>query len=103
MTKPGILGKAMVNAEFWGVEDSYLERYPSAPRLPEPPQELAQAGYFVRVSSLLPMATLNAVMCDKLVAFAHRRSFKARDKIGRESCRERVCPDGWIWVVTDSI
>ncbi|WMD23912.1 nucleotidyl transferase AbiEii/AbiGii toxin family protein (plasmid) [Achromobacter seleniivolatilans] len=79
MTKPGLLGKAMVKAEFWGVEDSYLERYPSAPRLPEPPQELAQAGYFVRVSSMLPMATLNAVMCDKLVAVANRRYFKARD------------------------
>ncbi|AVG43856.1 MULTISPECIES: nucleotidyl transferase AbiEii/AbiGii toxin family protein [Achromobacter] len=79
MSKPGLLGKAKVKAEFWGVEDSYLERYPSALRLPEPPQELAHAGYFVRVSSMLPMATLNAVMCDKLVAVANRPYFKARD------------------------
>lgn len=79
MTKPGLLGKAAVKAEFWGVEDSYLERYASVPRQPEPPAELAKAGYFVRVSSMLPMATLNSVMCDKLVAVANRRYFKARD------------------------
>lgn len=79
MTKPGLLGKAAVKAEFWGVEDSYLERYASTPRQPEPPQELSKAGYFVRVSSMLPMATLNAVMSDKLVAVANRRYFKARD------------------------
>lgn len=98
MTKPGLLGKAMVKAEFWGVEDSYLERYPSALRLPEPPQELAQAGYFVRVSSMLPMATLNAVMCDKLVAVANRPYFKARDIfdmywIQQERSFERPTPE----------
>lgn len=98
MTKPGLLGKAMVKAEFWGVEDSYLERYPSALRLPEPPQELAQAGYFVRVSSMLPMATLNAVMCDKLVAVANRPYFKARDIfdmywIRQERSFERPTPE----------
>jgi predicted nucleotidyltransferase component of viral defense system len=98
MSKPGLLGKAMVKAEFWGVEDSYLERYPSALRLPEPPQELAKAGYFVRVSSMLPMATLNAVMCDKLVAVANRPYFKARDIfdmywIQQERSFERSTPD----------
>jgi len=79
LTKPGVLGKAAVKAEFWGVDQGYLERYPSEPRITQPPPELFDAGYFVRVRSMIPTATLNAILCDKILAVANRPYLKSRD------------------------
>jgi len=79
LTKPGVLGKAAVKAEFWGVNQGYLERYPSEPRITQPPPELFDAGYFVRVRSMIPTATLNAILCDKILAVANRPYLKSRD------------------------
>lgn len=79
LTKPGVIGKAAVKAEFWGVEERYLEQYVSTPRQPQLSQDLASAGYVVRVRSMLPMATLDSVYYDKLVAAVARPYVKWRD------------------------
>jgi len=79
LTKPGVLGKAAVKAEFWGAQPEYLEGYASVARITQPPPELADAGYFVRVRAMLPTATLNSILCDKILAVANRPYLKSRD------------------------
>jgi len=77
LTKPDVLGKAMVKAEFWKVSPTYLERYDTAGRSPAVPADLG--GVRLRVDAMLPAATLASALADKLTAFATRPHLKWRD------------------------
>ena len=79
LSKDGIIGKSMVKSEFWGVDDAYLQAYRATPRLPIIPQGMRDAQMVVRLRAQLPMATLDSVFCDKLVAMAGREYIKWRD------------------------
>lgn len=77
--KEGVIGKAMVKSEFWGVDDSYLNRYKAEPKTPIMPAAMDAEGMLVRLRAQLPIATLDSVFCDKLVAMAGRPYTKWRD------------------------
>lgn len=77
LSKPGVLGKAMVKAEFWHVAPTYLAHYETTPRVPAVPTDLG--GMRLRVDAMLPAATLASALADKLTAFATRPHLKWRD------------------------
>lgn len=79
LSKPGIIGNAIIKAEFWGVSPDYLQNYRSTIRTPLPAALLEQARLHVRIRSSLPVATLDSVFCDKLVAMSGRKYIKWRD------------------------
>jgi len=79
INKPGIMGNALVKTEFWGVKENYLQQYESVNKIPQPPRELDELGYFVRIRSMFPIATLNSMLCDKIIAAANRPYLKSRD------------------------
>jgi len=77
LSKPGVLGKAMVKAEFWRVAPTYLAFYETTARTPAIPTDLG--GVRLRIDAMLPAATLSSALCDKLTAFATRPHLKWRD------------------------
>lgn len=79
ISKDGVIGKSVVKSEFWAVDDSYLQRYRATPRTPILPDSMQANGLFVRLRAQLPVATLDSVFCDKLVAMAGRPYSKWRD------------------------
>ena len=75
VSKPGVLGKAMVKAEFWKVDPNYLAGYASVFRTP-----IEKGDLIGRVSPMpVPAATLESALADKMVAFATRPFLKWRD------------------------
>src|SRR5690606_6637250 len=66
-------------SEFWGVDAQYLDAYRATPRSPIVPELMASESMYVRMRAQLPMATLDSVFCDKLVAVAGRPYIKWRD------------------------
>lgn len=79
ISKAGIMGKSLVKSEFWGVDAEYLDAYRATPRTPIVPDSMMAAGMHVRLRAQLPIATLDSVFCDKLVAMAGRPYIKWRD------------------------
>lgn len=77
LSKPDVLGKAMVKAEFWRVAPTYLQGYETAGRTPSVPADLG--GARLRIDAMLPAATLASALADKLTAFATRPHLKWRD------------------------
>jgi predicted nucleotidyltransferase component of viral defense system len=68
------IGNVMVKAEFWRVDQSYLEKYPAEFKTP------ASISDFVsHVANPVPVAMLETAYCDKLTAFATRPRLKWRD------------------------
>ena len=75
VSKPGVLGKAMVKAEFWKVDPEYLASYASVFRTP-----IEKGDLIGRVTPTpVPAATLESALADKMVAFATRPFLKWRD------------------------
>lgn len=75
VSKPGVLGKAMVKAEFWKVDPNYLADYASTFRTP-----IEKGDLIGRVTPTpVPAATLESALADKMVAFATRPFLKWRD------------------------
>lgn len=75
VSSPGkILGNAMVKAEFWKVDRTYLADYRSEFVYPLKPSDVVS-----RVSQPLPAATLQSAFADKLTAFSTRPFLKWRD------------------------
>lgn len=74
VTRDGVLGRAMVKAEFWNVDADYLLRYPTEFRQP-----LRHGDIVARTSVLVPAATMQAAIADKLTALAGRPYLKWRD------------------------
>ena len=79
ISKDGVIGKSVVKSEFWGVDDSYLSAYKAVPRTPILPESMQANSMFVRLRAPLPIATLDSVFCDKLIAMAGRPYIKWRD------------------------
>ena len=74
VSHPGYIGNVMVKAEFWRVDQSYLEKYPTEFKTP------ASISDFVsHVANPVPVAMLETAYCDKLTAFATRPRLKWRD------------------------
>jgi predicted nucleotidyltransferase component of viral defense system len=74
VTSSARTGKAMVKVEFWRVDRSYLESYPTEFRTPMVVGDLVSS-----VLNPVPAARLSTAFCDKLVAFATRPRLKSRD------------------------
>ncbi|HHG6361665.1 TPA: nucleotidyl transferase AbiEii/AbiGii toxin family protein [Streptococcus pneumoniae] len=79
ISKEGVMGKSLVKSEFWGVDAAYLDSYRSTSRTPIVPDSMSSQGMHVRLRAQLPVATLDSVFCDKLVAVAGRPYIKWRD------------------------
>ena len=80
MTRPGRIGQAMVKAEFWQVEDEYLNRYGSEFQVPGSGRAWSSSGQpLLTLSPPIPTATLDASFSDKAVALALRPHLKWRD------------------------
>jgi predicted nucleotidyltransferase component of viral defense system len=79
LSKAGVIGKAIVKSEFWGVNDEYLAQYKVSPRVPIMPESMTVNGMLVRLHCPLPTATLDSIFVDKLVAMANRPYTKWRD------------------------
>lgn len=77
LSKPGVIGQAMVKLEFWRVAPTYLQGYQTTLRTPGIPLDLG--GLAIRVDAMLPAATLESAYFDKLTAFATRPFLKWRD------------------------
>lgn len=75
VSRPGVLGKAMVKVELWQVEPQYLEHYETVFRTPVQKDDLIANV----APETLPAATLESAFCDKMVAFATRPQLKWRD------------------------
>ena len=78
MTRDGVIGRAMVKAEFWQVEAGYLESYDSKPVVQKPALSKPDASLVV-LSMPIPAATLHAALVDKVVALGLRAHLKWRD------------------------
>lgn len=74
LSHPAWLKKVRVKSEFWRVDPSYLEQYPTAFRAP-----LLAGDLVSRVTNAVPAATLETAYADKLTAFATRPRLKLRD------------------------
>jgi predicted nucleotidyltransferase component of viral defense system len=81
------IGKSMIKAEFWKVDQSYLDNYPVEFRSPMKPGDMVS-----KVSNPVPAASLETAYCDKLTAFATRPFVKWRD----------IYDLWWIGTQTDS-
>jgi hypothetical protein len=57
---PDLIGKTLVEVEFWRVTAEYLADYPVALRSPIEPGEMVS-----RISNPVPAATLETAYCDK--------------------------------------
>ena len=79
ISKQNVMGKSMVKSEFWGVESTYLDSYNAVRKIPKISSSLQEEGVYVKIRSSLPMATLDSVYCDKIVAMAGRPHLKWRD------------------------
>ncbi len=77
LSKKDVLGSVMLKTEFWHVEPRYLESYKNSPRTPSVPIDLG--GKRLRIDCMLPAATLQSALCDKLTAFSTRPHLKWRD------------------------
>lgn len=72
--RPDVVGKVKVKLEFWSVPGEYIEAYEKTYRVPVPKNGLV--GVF---SAVVPAATLNSSMGDKMTALATRGFVKWRD------------------------
>lgn len=79
LSKVGVIGKAIVKSEFWGVNDEYLAQYKMSQRVPIMPESMTANGMLVRLHCPLPTATMDSIFVDKLVAMANRPYTKWRD------------------------
>jgi predicted nucleotidyltransferase component of viral defense system len=75
VTHKDVHERAMVKAEFWRVDDGYLEKYPVEYRKPVP----GPGAIAVHTNALVPAGTLMSSIADKLTALAGRPYLKWRD------------------------
>jgi len=73
-SRESILQHAIVKAEFWPVDEAYLRRIDTAQVHPS-----RRGAIVTRSASELPVATLRAILADKLTALATRPYLKWRD------------------------
>lgn len=74
LTSPGVVGQVMAKAEFWQVDQDYLQNYSSKFVQLGKPQGIAS-----RISQPIPVASLEAAFADKVVAIGYRPHLKWRD------------------------
>lgn len=78
MSRPGIIGQAMVKAEFWQVEADYFKKYNSK----FVTQKAGVATFdkpLITLTPPMPAASLEAAFADKIVALSLRPHLKWRD------------------------
>ena len=68
------IGSAKVKIEFWGVDNDFLTKYKSELKQLRSGQDIN-----VSIAGFLPVASLEAAYCDKLVALSTRPFLKWRD------------------------
>ncbi len=78
MTKDGIIGQAMVKAEFWQVEADYFKEYDSEFLIQKSSVSMPD-NPLVILSTPIPAASLQATFADKVVALGLRPHLKWRD------------------------
>ena len=78
MTREGVIGQAMVKAEFWQVEAGYFKEYDSKFLIQKPGVSMPD-GPLVALSTPIPAASLQASFADKVAALGLRQHLKWRD------------------------